>query len=483
MEAAAAAGEGDGNPTEAALGRRDNEAVDRAEDEASGRRRSKRPRPIGEERSDAGGDGAGAEAAVAAPSPPRDEGLAFDDNDDRSPPSPPQSGAPQDGGQGSLGRAEAGGRPPSRRVEGTGPRTRSASGRLLPKANGVAARPQDGSGTESAPVPPELGNRQHRDGDGGGSEQQEEEEEEEDDDEPDDPTYEVQQGRRILSEFLLDKHRNLTAPFVQAGGGVGGEPTDPLQPSPVWLYTMEEKFQRNQYGGITEFVADFRLMLESCYRLHGVDHWLSRQAQKLEMMLEQKLTLLSRTGCMGKIHVRIESDCKIIELDVESQRLQGPQVENEMQFFELVLRLIGTLQQACNRNAGMSFSCRGWRGGNKGSSSFQMIVLLIIHEDSYIPGFKIDFDFDFVIQVDEPDGCRFPASYFLLYTRPLREKTTIAVTSKGRYGLEEERGALCTSTRRRSIPRSLGGMSTGVTESIMIQTLRQEEQQRAREEK
>ncbi|XP_048383256.2 uncharacterized protein KIAA2026 isoform X1 [Stegostoma tigrinum] len=363
MEAAAAAGEGDGNPTEAALGRRDNEAVDRAEDEASGRRRSKRPRPTGEERSDAGGDGAGAEAAVAAPSPPQDEGLAFDDNDDRSPPPPPpHSGAPQDGGRGSLGRAEAGGRPPSRRVEGTGPRTRSASGRLLPKANGVSARPQDGSGAESAPVPPELGNR---DGDEGGREQQEEEEEEEeedddDDDEPDDPTYEVQQGRRILSEFLLDKHRNLTAPFVQAGGGVGGEPTDPLQPSPVWLHTMEEKFQRNQYGGITEFVADFRLMLESCYRLHGVDHWLSRQAQKLEMMLEQKLTLLSR---------------------------------------------------------------------------------------------------------------------------PLREKTAIAVTSKGRYGLEEERGALCTSTRRRSIPRSLGGMSTGVTESIMIQTLRQEEQQRAREEK
>lgn len=65
------------------------------------------------------------------------------------------------------------------------------------------------------------------------------------------------------------------------------------------------------------------------------------------------------------------------------------------------------------------------------------------------------------------------------HSRPLREKTTIAVTSKGRYGLEEERGA----TRRRSMPRSLGGMSTGVTESIMIQALRQEEQQRAREEK
>ncbi|XP_060695040.1 uncharacterized protein KIAA2026-like isoform X1 [Hemiscyllium ocellatum] len=365
MEATAA--EGDGSPTEAALGRRDNEALDRAEDEASGRRRSKRPRPTGEEQSGAGGDGDGAgagaaaAAAVVAPSPPRDEGPAFDDNDDRPPPSPPVPGSPLDEDRGSLGRAEAGGRPPSRRVEGTGPRTRSASGRLLPKANGVAGRPQDGSGAGAEPVAPELGNRQHRDRDGGGSEQQEEgeeeEEEEDDDDEPDDPTYEVQQGRRILNEFLLDKHRNLTAPFAQAGGG---EPTDPLQPSPIWLHTMEEKFQRNQYGGITEFVADFRLMLESCYRLHGVDHWLSRQAQKLEMMLEQKLTLLSR---------------------------------------------------------------------------------------------------------------------------PLREKTTIVVTSKGRYGIEEERGALCTSTRRRSIPRSLGGMSTGVTESIMIQTLRQEEQQRAREEK
>ncbi|XP_042188527.1 uncharacterized protein KIAA2026 [Callorhinchus milii] len=67
--------------------------------------------------------------------------------------------------------------------------------------------------------------------------------------------------------------------------------------------------------------------------------------------------------------------------------------------------------------------------------------------------------------------------------RALREKTSIAVTSKGRYGLEEERATVCTSTRRRSLPRNLGGLTTGVTESIMIQALRQEEQQRAREEK
>lgn len=33
-----------------------------------------------------------------------------------------------------------------------------------------------------------------------------------------------------------------------------------------------EKPRHGQYGGITEFVADFRLMLETCYRQHGVDH-------------------------------------------------------------------------------------------------------------------------------------------------------------------------------------------------------------------
>nr|XP_034996887.1 uncharacterized protein KIAA2026 homolog isoform X2 [Zootoca vivipara] len=62
----------------------------------------------------------------------------------------------------------------------------------------------------------------------------------------------------------------------------------------MWLLKMEEKFSSGQYKGIADFVADFRLMLETCYRLNGVDHWLSKQAQKLEMMLEQKLALLSR---------------------------------------------------------------------------------------------------------------------------------------------------------------------------------------------
>lgn len=123
-------------------------------------------------------------------------------------------------------------------------------------------------------------------------------------------SYELQQGYRILGEFLQEKHRGLTAPFLQPLGGVaageeeaaegprGGGRGSRSVPQPpgqgLCLLKMEEKFSSGQYGGITEFVADFRSMLETCYRLHGVDHWVSRQGQKLEMMLEQKLALLSR---------------------------------------------------------------------------------------------------------------------------------------------------------------------------------------------
>lgn len=123
-------------------------------------------------------------------------------------------------------------------------------------------------------------------------------------------TYELQQGYRILGEFMLEKHRGLTSPFLQPlggvatgedevaegprGGGRGGRALPQQFGQGMCLLKMEEKFASGQYGSITEFVADFRLMLETCYRLHGVDHWISKQGQKLEMMLEQKLALLSR---------------------------------------------------------------------------------------------------------------------------------------------------------------------------------------------
>ncbi|XP_056370093.1 uncharacterized protein KIAA2026 homolog isoform X2 [Oenanthe melanoleuca] len=185
---------------------------------------------------------------------------------------------------------------------------------------------------------------------------------------------ELQQGYRILREFLLEKYRPLTAPFLkpltdqaffgeEGSGSLSGRKNSPSLeqlPSGIWLLKMEEKFSSGQYTGIADFVCDFRLMLETCYRLHGVDHWLSKQAQKLEMMLEQKLALLSRH---------------------------------------------------------------------------------------------------------------------------LREKTSLAVTSRGCYGQEDDKTTACISTRRRSTPRNLVGLSTGMFESVMVQVLRQEEQLRAKEEK
>jgi len=118
----------------------------------------------------------------------------------------------------------------------------------------------------------------------------------------DDLNYEVQQAYRIFTGFLLDKHNAITSPFLHPIGhhdaqrgieGVQGRVQSQLRQS-MCLRRIEEKFTNQEYETITEFVADFRLMLENCYRYHGVDHWISKQAQKLEIMLEQKLTLLSR---------------------------------------------------------------------------------------------------------------------------------------------------------------------------------------------
>lgn len=114
----------------------------------------------------------------------------------------------------------------------------------------------------------------------------------------DDMNYEIHQAYKIFTTILLDKHKAITSQFLHPVGhheakhGIG-EINSQLKQS-MCLQRIKEKFINQEFETITEFVADFRLMLENCYRHHGVDHWISKQAQKLETMLEQKLTLLSR---------------------------------------------------------------------------------------------------------------------------------------------------------------------------------------------
>lgn len=57
---------------------------------------------------------------------------------------------------------------------------------------------------------------------------------------------------------------------------------------------VKAKFDGREYTCITEFVSDFRQMLENAFRYNGPDHFISKRGQKMEIMVEQKLALLPR---------------------------------------------------------------------------------------------------------------------------------------------------------------------------------------------
>ncbi|KAL5007744.1 hypothetical protein ScPMuIL_016550 [Solemya velum] len=107
---------------------------------------------------------------------------------------------------------------------------------------------------------------------------------------------ELQQGFRILKELMAEGNKSVNWPFL--------DPVDSSQPEtadyyekikkPIWLHQIKEKFDKREYEKITEFVADFRVMLENCYRYNGPDHYVSKRGQRLETMMEQKLALLPR---------------------------------------------------------------------------------------------------------------------------------------------------------------------------------------------
>ncbi|XP_060068222.1 mucin-2-like [Ylistrum balloti] len=107
---------------------------------------------------------------------------------------------------------------------------------------------------------------------------------------------ELQQGYRILKELMADSNKSVNWHFLEAVDDSHPETADYYEriKRPVWLGKMLDKFEERLYGTITEFVSDFRLMLENCYRYNGPDHYVSKRGQKLETMMEQKLALLSR---------------------------------------------------------------------------------------------------------------------------------------------------------------------------------------------
>ncbi|RUS71083.1 hypothetical protein EGW08_021161 [Elysia chlorotica] len=108
--------------------------------------------------------------------------------------------------------------------------------------------------------------------------------------------YELQVGYRILSNMMSSSNRLVNKLFLF--------PVDDNFPEtaayyekvkkPMWMFKMKEKFESHKYNDITEFMADFRLMIENCYRFNGPDNFVSKKAQKLETMMKQKVALLSK---------------------------------------------------------------------------------------------------------------------------------------------------------------------------------------------
>ncbi|XP_065051086.1 uncharacterized protein LOC135680814 [Rhopilema esculentum] len=105
---------------------------------------------------------------------------------------------------------------------------------------------------------------------------------------------EIRHAYKILREILSDKTKSVIEPFLSAVNPDEYPDYYEVIKEPMDLFKISEKFHAMQYSSITEMVADIRQIIENCYKYNGVDAFISKQAHKLEVILEQKLNLLSR---------------------------------------------------------------------------------------------------------------------------------------------------------------------------------------------
>ncbi|XP_063685101.1 uncharacterized protein LOC134819219 [Bolinopsis microptera] len=61
---------------------------------------------------------------------------------------------------------------------------------------------------------------------------------------------------------------------------------------PMCLTKIEEKMSNLDYFSTPEIIGDIRSIFENCYRYNGFESWISKHACKVEMSLEQRITLL-----------------------------------------------------------------------------------------------------------------------------------------------------------------------------------------------
>ncbi|CAM9893758.1 unnamed protein product [Lampetra planeri] len=123
-------------------------------------------------------------------------------------------------------------------------------------------------------------------------------------------SHELQLGYRLLQDFTTERYKAVGSHFLGPEYAAGKQAA---AGPPVCLGAMRERFTRGRYATLAEVVSDLRLVVETCYRARGVDHWLSKRAQRMELILEQKLALLSRplreqTSLYATTHGRYGND-------------------------------------------------------------------------------------------------------------------------------------------------------------------------------
>lgn len=102
-------------------------------------------------------------------------------------------------------------------------------------------------------------------------------------------------GYRILKELMSFAHKAVNSPFIDLPDmETESSPSSPIIASAMSLSMIQTSFEDLRYESITDFVRDFRKMLESYLRHYGPEHIIAKKAQKLDIMMEQKLALLSK---------------------------------------------------------------------------------------------------------------------------------------------------------------------------------------------
>lgn len=102
--------------------------------------------------------------------------------------------------------------------------------------------------------------------------------------------YELMDAYNIIQYLMSPAIKYTNLPFMEERFFDGAA----SKRNSISLNKVKKLLLEGHYNNITEVIRDIRLIFENCYRAYDSSHKLSKRALKLEMLLEQKLALLTR---------------------------------------------------------------------------------------------------------------------------------------------------------------------------------------------